>query len=103
MATSDVPQERFRGISENPAEPQARDGFGASPRKNFTAVCDLAALRHNLELIQRSVAVHQEVIACVKANAYGHGLRVVSECLVNQGVRWLAVGSAADALSLRQW
>lgn len=103
MATSDVPQERFRGISENPAEPQASDEFSASPSKNFTAVCDLAALRHNLKLIQRSVAVHQEVIACVKANAYGHGLRVVSECLVNQGVRWLAVGSAADALSLRQW
>src|SRR5208282_6492741 len=70
---------------------------------HLTAVVDLAALRHNLKLIRKSVPGHQEVIACVKANAYGHGLRAVAECLQGQGVRWLAVGSPAEAIALRRW
>ncbi len=66
------------------------------------AIIDLEALRFNLKLI-RKFAGRQEIIACVKANAYGHGLKAVAECLQAQGVRWLSVGSPAEALSLRRW
>jgi alanine racemase len=65
-------------------------------------VC-LEALRQNLALVRRRLPADTEVIACVKANAYGHGLRPVAECLEAEGVRWLSLGSPAEALALRRW
>src|SRR5262249_17810000 len=65
-------------------------------------VC-LATLRQNLALIRSRLAADTELIACVKANAYGHGLRAVAACLETEGVRWLSLGSPAEALALRRW
>src|SRR5262245_65738683 len=65
-------------------------------------VC-LATLRRNLAIIRGRLAADTELIACVKANAYGHGLRAVAACLEAEGVRWLSLGSPAEALALRQW
>ena len=66
------------------------------------AIVSLTALRDNLALIRRTLPVDTELIACVKANAYGHGLRGVAACLEAEGVRWLSLGSPADALDLRR-
>lgn len=44
------------------------------------AVIDLAALRHNMELVQRQ-APHSKVLGVVKADAYGHGLVPVARAL----------------------
>jgi alanine racemase len=67
------------------------------------AVVSLGALRENLALIRRALPSDTELIACVKANAYGHGLRGIATCLAGEGVRWLSLGSTADALGLRRW
>lgn len=73
------------------------------PAPYLRAIVDLDALRHNLALVRRSVPAETEIIACVKANAYGHGLRAVARCFEEQGVRWLSLGSPAEALALREW
>jgi len=65
------------------------------------AVVSLAALRRNLDVVRQRLAPGTELIACVKANAYGHGVLPVSACLQAAGVRWLSLGSPADALALR--
>lgn len=82
---------------------QVHDADGQRPPTDghLHAVVDLGALRHNLALIRRSVGSTTDVIACVKANAYGHGLRAVARCLEGEGVEWLSVGSAVEALALR--
>jgi len=67
------------------------------------AVVSLAALRQNLALVRQRLGAGTELIACVKANAYGHGLRAVAAGLQAEGVRWLSLGSPADALALRAW
>jgi alanine racemase len=67
-----------------------------------TAVFDLGALQYNLKLIRQAVGGNQEIIACVKANAYGHGSETVACCLENQGVQWLSVGTVAEAIALRR-
>ena len=64
-------------------------------------VFDLQALNHNLASIRRAVG-NQEVIACLKANAYGHGLETVAHFLENRGVRWFSVATVSDALALRE-
>jgi alanine racemase len=67
----------------------------------LTAVVDLAAIRTNLELVRRAVAPGTEIIGCVKANAYGHGVGAVARELETAGLRWLSLGSPAEALAVR--
>jgi alanine racemase len=78
----------------------ADEPSGAAPLQ--ARVC-LAALRQNLALVRSRLAADTELIACVKANAYGHGLRAVAACLEGAAVRWLSLGSPVEALALRQW
>jgi alanine racemase len=42
-----------------------------------------------------------DVVAVVKADAYGHGALEVSRVLVSEGVRWLAVSSVEEGVALR--
>jgi alanine racemase len=51
----------------------------------MTARVDLGAIRSNLVVI-RSLAGDRTVMACIKGNAYGHGLVPVARCLEDAGV-----------------
>ena len=48
---------------------------------------DHAALRHNLAVLRRLAGPEKQVIAVVKANAYGHGALEVSRTLLDGGGR----------------
>ncbi len=61
---------------------------------------DLDAITWNLEAIKRRVGV--EVIPCIKANAYGHGLVPVAAHLMELGVRRFLVAKLPEALMLRE-
>lgn len=56
-------------------------------------------LVHNLAVIKRT-APKSQVIAMVKSNGYGHGLRSVAQRL-DHDVAWLGVASINEALALR--
>jgi alanine racemase len=70
-----------------------------SPHRAWIEV-DHAAIRSNLAAI-RDRAPGSEVIAVVKANAYGHGDLAVSRTLVGAGVERLAVATVDEGLRLR--
>lgn len=61
---------------------------------------DLSALRHNLAVV-RELSGDREVIASIKANAYGFGAVGVSRALVDAGVRKLWTGNVDEAIALR--
>ena len=69
-----------------------------------TSICwieiDLSAIRHNFREIQKLVAPAQ-IIAVVKANAYGHGAAAVSLALAKEDLRALAVTKIEEARELR--
>lgn len=67
----------------------------------MTARVDLEAIRSNVDVI-RSLAGDRTVMACIKSNAYGHGLVPVARCLEDAGVPWLTLGSPDEALTLRR-
>jgi alanine racemase len=71
-----------------------------SPHRAWIEI-DHAALRHNLQVMQAIAGEDREVIAVVKANAYGHGAVEVAETLVSSGARRLAVATVDEALRLR--
>ena len=62
---------------------------------------DLAALRANFRLL-RSLADGLEILAVVKADAYGHGAIEVAESLAAEGCQTLAVVTISEAEQLRK-
>ncbi|MFC8734377.1 alanine racemase [Luteimicrobium sp. NPDC057192] len=79
-----------------PATLRPLDGAGYPAR----AVVDLAAIRHNVRTLSEK-APGAEVLAVVKADAYGHGLVPSARAAVAGGATWLGVAQAAEALALR--
>ena len=65
------------------------------------AVIDLGAIKKNLSAFQQRSG-GAEVIAVVKADAYGHGVLAVAKTAIENGVRLLAVATPDEALYLRE-
>ena len=61
---------------------------------------DLEAIRSNLQLL-RELAAPAEVMAVLKADAYGHGARWVARTAALNGAAMLGVASLNEALDLR--
>ena len=64
------------------------------------AEISLQNLRHNLRLIQKKVGPNVDVMAIVKADAYGHGMGVISKELYRSGVRFFGVATLQEASDL---
>jgi alanine racemase len=62
---------------------------------------DHAALRHNLDLLRAEAGRGKQVIAVVKANAYGHGAVETSRTLLDAGAERLAVATLDEGQDLR--
>jgi alanine racemase len=61
---------------------------------------DLDSIASNIRYFSESTK--REIMAVVKANAYGHGAVAVSKAALNAGAKWLAVARVEEALELRQ-
>lgn len=66
------------------------------------AEIDLDAIAHNVHAIKSFVGERTEIIASVKANAYGHGLRPVARTALEAGATRLAVHRIQAAIALRE-
>jgi alanine racemase len=71
-----------------------------SPHRAWLEI-DHAALRYNLAALRQMAGGEKQVIAVVKANAYGHGAIEVSRTLLAAGVERLAVATLGEGLQLR--
>jgi alanine racemase len=66
------------------------------------AEIDLDAIETNLRSFQQFVGPQVEIIAVVKANAYGHGAVQAARTAVQAGVTRLAVARLAEGIQLRR-
>jgi alanine racemase len=66
------------------------------------AEIDLAALKHNYQLIRSSIPRKTEILAVVKADAYGHGFMDISRELESLGVDAFGVAFLAEGIQLRK-
>lgn len=62
---------------------------------------NLDAYTHNLGLVRSRVAP-ADVMAVVKADGYGHGLRQIAGAAVAAGIRWIGCLDIATGLELRE-
>jgi alanine racemase len=65
------------------------------------AVVDLAAVRHNVEVLLAATAPGAALMTVVKADGYGHGALPVARAALAAGASWLGVCTLEEALELR--
>jgi alanine racemase len=64
------------------------------------AIVDLSAIAHNVKKIKELTG--KEVLAVVKADAYGHGLIPVAQTAIKSGASMLGVALLEEAIALRE-
>ena len=64
------------------------------------ALVDLSAIKHNVELLKQRAGT--DLLAVVKADAYGHGLIPVAKAALSAGATYLGVALLEEAISLRE-
>jgi len=70
-------------------------------RPTFAEI-DLAALYHNFKVIRTAIPRETEILAVVKADAYGHGFMDISRELEHLGVNAFGVAFLAEGIQLRK-
>ncbi len=66
------------------------------------AEINLDALKQNINAVRQVLPESTEVMAVVKANAYGHGDEAVCKKLAEIGIKWFAVSNLEEALAVRR-
>lgn len=66
------------------------------------AEIDLDALAHNYQVIRDRVGPEVNILAAVKANAYGHGAVECARRLEKEGVDWFGVALPEEGIELRK-
>lgn len=78
--------------------------LGKWKRKSHSTVVryDLSALQHNHRQYQKALAPSTQILAMVKAQAYGAGLDQIAQQLARDGVNYFGVAYADEGVLLRQ-
>jgi len=62
---------------------------------------DLKAVKNNLQFI-KSLAPKNQIMAVIKANAYGHGAIPIAKTVLSNGASWLGVALVEEGIELRE-
>lgn len=63
---------------------------------------DLGALSYNIKQLLRLLSPHTQLMAVVKADAYGHGAVTVAKTALEAGANWLGVATVPEGIQLRE-
>ncbi len=75
--------------------------FNSIPLRPAWVEVNLGAIEHNTRRLIEIVGANVELMAMVKANAYGHGAIEVARATVRAGARGLGVYSVGEGIELR--
>jgi len=90
--------------SERSSVPSAIRTVRSAPA-SFTptiATIDLGALAHNVRKVHEATPRACEILAVVKAHAYGHGMLEITRALGRLGIARFAVASVHEGIALRE-
>ncbi|HID89646.1 MAG TPA: alanine racemase [Anaerolineae bacterium] len=74
----------------------------ARPNRPTWVEIDLEAIAHNVRQIKEIVGPEVEILAVLKADAYGHGAITVARTALNNGASFCGVASLNEAIRLRE-
>ena len=70
--------------------------------KRAWAEINLSRLEKNINTIKSHVSTHTDIMAVVKADAYGHGEKEILKKLNEIGIKYFAVSNLDEAISVRK-
>ena len=79
--------------------PASRPSTGAPPA---LAEIDVGAFTHNIRTVRNCLPAECEIMAVIKADAYGHGASALAEVALAGGATWLGVARCLEGAALRQ-
>ena len=77
-------------------------GLKAMRRDRAWVEIDLQALAQNVRQIRQLLAPKTELMAVVKADAYGHGAVTIARTALQHGATWLGVATIPEGIELRE-
>ncbi|RCJ41227.1 alanine racemase [Nostoc minutum NIES-26] len=63
---------------------------------------NLGALSHNIQQLVQFLSPRTQLMAVVKADAYGHGAVTVAQTALQSGASWLGVATVPEGIQLRE-
>ena len=75
----------------------------ALPTPPLVAEIDVGAFAGNIRAIRTRLAAGCQIMAVVKADAYGHGAGPLAAVAVKHGVAWFGVARCQEGVALRQY
>src|SRR5690348_12722632 len=84
------------------SSPQGPTSMPALPYRPCWTEINRQAIRGNIALLRERIPPTTQILAVVKANAYGHGMVPVSEIAREQEAAYLGVSSLEEGVALRQ-
>jgi alanine racemase len=101
-------EEVVKGLLETEADVgqlvQRVDGLSvrvARPSRPTWMEVDLEAIAYNVRQIKQIIGPEVDILAVLKADAYGHGAITVARTAINNGVSYCGVASVNEAVRLR--
>jgi alanine racemase len=88
----------LRSIPEN----HNSDRLSKMIRQRAWVEIDCAALTNNIKQIKQFLSPQTELMAVVKADAYGHGAVRVAQTALQAGATWLAIATLGEGIELRE-
>ncbi len=79
-----------------------KEGLNILERRPTLAIIDRAAIQSNYLELKRNVAEDVEILAVVKANAYGHGAVETAKALEQAGCSFFGVAMCEEGVELRE-
>jgi alanine racemase len=76
--------------------------FSKAIRQRAWVEIDHVALAQNIRALKNFLAPQTELMAVVKADAYGHGVVKVAETVLSHGATWLAIATLGEGVELRE-
>ncbi|WP_016950219.1 alanine racemase [Anabaena sp. PCC 7108] len=83
------------------ADHQERDTYAWFSQRAWVEI-DLGALSYNVKQLVKFLSPCTQLMAVVKADAYGHGAVTVAKTVLEAGASWLGVATVPEGIQLRE-
>jgi alanine racemase len=83
------------------ADSQESDTYAWFSQRAWVEI-DLGALSYNVKQLLRFLSPRTQLMAVVKADAYGHGAVTVAKTALEAGASWLGVATVPEGIQLRE-
>lgn len=99
MLSSD--KSMVEALTQETSQRMECDAYGGLCQRAWVEI-DLMALAHNVREIKGILSPQTDLMAVVKADAYGHGASTVAQVALDAGATWLGVATIPEGIELRQ-